>query len=44
MRPEGGEDEQPPPVLGRWRNLCLLEVVVLAALIAAFMLLGARYS
>lgn len=36
-------DELPPPVLGRWRNLYLLEVVVLVLLIAAFVLIGEIY-
>ena len=38
-----GED-QPPPILGRWRNLYMLEVVVLALLVLVFALVGAAYS
>lgn len=38
------DDETPPPVLGRWRNLYLLEVVVLVGLILLFTLIGAHYA
>lgn len=42
--PESGDPEVPPPILGRWRNLYLLEVVVLAGLIAVFIAIGRIYA
>ncbi len=36
--------DEPPPVLGRWRNFYLLVVFLLVVLIAAFYLLKRRYS
>jgi hypothetical protein len=36
--------EEPPPILGRWRNLYILVLVTLAALIALFALLTRIYS
>lgn len=36
--------EAPPPVLGSWRNLYILEVVVLVGLIALFLFVGHRYA
>ena len=43
MKPHRALDEVPPPILGRWRNLYLLEVIVLAALIALFVGVGEAY-
>ncbi|MEL6183738.1 MAG: hypothetical protein AAFU79_03870 [Myxococcota bacterium] len=39
-----GDPEVPPPILGRWRNLYLLEVAVLVALIVIFTVVGRIYS
>ncbi len=36
MTPEGDDPEEPPPLLGSWRNVYALIVVVLAVLIALF--------
>jgi hypothetical protein len=38
--PERISIEQPPPLLGTWRNLYVVLVVELAALVAAFWTLG----
>lgn len=44
MTKAGHDDERPPPVLGRWRRFYILEVVVLAALIALFTFVGEVYG
>ena len=36
MRREDGDAEAPPPVLGTWRNVYALILVVLAVLVALF--------
>ena len=38
------EDEAPPPILGSWRNLYLLQVIVLVGLIVAFGWIGSHYG
>ncbi|MGH7786702.1 MAG: hypothetical protein ACRERC_07530 [Candidatus Binatia bacterium] len=39
-RPPSPADETPPPVLGSWRNIYLLVLGQLAALVACFYALG----
>ena len=43
-RPGSVPEDEPPPVLGRWRNLYALVIGVLAALIALFAWLTRRLS
>ncbi len=43
-RPGPDLEDEPPPVLGRWRNLYALVIGVLAALIALFAWLTRKLS
>ena len=39
MSSEGGDPAEPPPLLGSWRNVYAVVLVVLAVLIALFYML-----
>lgn len=43
MTADERDDEAPPPILGSWKYLYLLEVVVLIILIAGFCWVGSVY-
>ena len=41
---DGGEPEEPPPLLGSWRRLYALEIAVLIAIIVLLALLTRAYE